>query len=45
MKRKRHTPEEIIKKLRTAEEALASGLAPSSGLQGTSGGKLDLSIA
>ena len=25
MKRKRHTPEEIIKKLRTAEEALADG--------------------
>jgi transposase-like protein len=25
MKRKRHTPEEIIKKLRTAEETLASG--------------------
>jgi transposase-like protein len=25
MKRKRHTPEEIIKKLRTAEEALAGG--------------------
>ena len=25
MKRKRHTPEEIIKKLRTAEVALASG--------------------
>ncbi len=25
MKRKRHTPEEIIKKLRTAEDALASG--------------------
>ena len=25
MKRKRHTPEEIIKKLRTAEKTLASG--------------------
>jgi transposase-like protein len=25
MKRKRHTPEEIIKKLRAAEEALAGG--------------------
>ena len=25
MKRKRHTPEEIIRKLRTAEEAMASG--------------------
>jgi transposase-like protein len=25
MKRKRHTPEDIIKKLRTAEEALAGG--------------------
>jgi hypothetical protein len=25
MKRKRHTPEEIIRKLRTAEEAMAGG--------------------
>jgi hypothetical protein len=25
MKRKRHTPEEIIKKLRSTEEALAGG--------------------